>query len=233
MTHFLLSRWLEISWGWLMRMADGEKFAILNRALADFWFVGAHAECDRVVAAIAADLGVPRAPVPRNTSSDLQAHTGWRLLTAAMLEPAQREAIVAGNPLDLALWKTWRGAGFAPVEVHPTPLSATSSKAFFAHELARPWFRLRRLMRRRCIGRRRKAVLVNRANRARAGGRWQLAARDYREALRALPQASAIWAQYGNALKEAGRLAEAEWAYRRALALARPPPTLICSSATR
>lgn len=42
--HFLLSRWLEIPWRRLMVMTDAQKYEILNRALADFWFVGAPAE---------------------------------------------------------------------------------------------------------------------------------------------------------------------------------------------
>ena len=47
--HFLLSRWLEIPWRRLMVMTDAQKYEILNRALADFWFVGAPADCDRVI----------------------------------------------------------------------------------------------------------------------------------------------------------------------------------------
>jgi Flp pilus assembly protein TadD len=54
---------------------------------------------------------------------------------------------------------------------------------------------------------------------ARDAGKWGLAARHYREALRTLPNASAVWVQYGHAVKESGCLAEAEQAYRQSLKL--------------
>src|SRR5579872_3746162 len=122
MAHFLLSRWIEIPWLKLLRMTDSEKYEILNRTLGDFWFVGAHSNCDRVIAAIGADLGVPPVAVPRNTSADLQAHTGWRLVTAETLAPAVRDAIMAQCSLDQAVWESWRAAGFEPAKVRPAAL---------------------------------------------------------------------------------------------------------------
>ena len=59
--------------------------------------------------------------------------------------------------------------------------------------------------------------LVSQGDQARAAGEWELAARYYRAALRAMPEASAIWVQYGHALKETGYVVEAEEAYRQAL----------------
>lgn len=220
MVHFLLSRWLEIPWLKLLRMTDSEKYEILNRTLANFWFVGAHSNCDRVTAAIATDLGVSPVAVPRNTSADLQAHTGWPLVTAETLAPALRSAIMAQSSLDQALWESWRAAGFEPAKVRPAALRPSKRNAFLVHEMIRPWFRLKRFVRRELVGRRPRAVLVNRANRARDAGDWDRAAQDYRKALRALPNAPAIWVQYGNALKEAGLIAEAEQAYHHSLELA-------------
>jgi TPR repeat len=217
--HFLLSRWLEIPWLRLARMADSEKYEILNRTLANFWFVGAHSDCDRVIEAISSDLGAPPVAVARNTSADLQAHTGWRLVTAETLAPSIRDAIMAQSSLDQALWESWSAAGFEPARVQPAALGPGRDKAFVAHEMVRPWFRFRRFIRRELVGRRPSALLVNRANAARNAGEWARAARDYRRALRALPNAPAIWVQYGNALKEAGHLATAERAYREALKL--------------
>ncbi len=90
----------------------------------------------------------------------------------------------------------------------------------FAHEAIRPWFRLHRFVRREWVGRRQpNTAPVYRANRARDAGDWELAARYYRDALRVIPNASAIWVQYGHALKERGHVAEAEQAYRRSLQL--------------
>jgi GT2 family glycosyltransferase len=72
---------------------------------------------------------------------------------------------------------------------------------------------------------RRKPTAVSRADRARDAGQWELAARLYRQALDQDPVNPPIWVQYAHALKESGelrdpdKLAQAELAYRRAVAL--------------
>jgi tetratricopeptide (TPR) repeat protein len=65
---------------------------------------------------------------------------------------------------------------------------------------------------------RRIGALISRADRARGGGRWSVAARFYRKSLDVFPANPPIWVQYGHALKESGRSAEAEAAYRIAIA---------------
>ena len=221
MTHFLLSRWLEVPWLRLAVMPEGQKYALLNETLAGFWFVGGHQHCDRIIAEIGRDLGVPATARPRNTAAELQAHTGWRLLTIDSLSAAGRVAFRTRNALDQALWESWRDAGFAVSEVEPKGFSAERRMAVLGDELVRPWFRLRRFIGRKFAGSGRPvAVLVEGANRARDAAQWALAAQSYREALQAVPRAPAIWVQYGHALKESGCVAEAEDAYRRALALA-------------
>ena len=220
-SHFLLSRWLGIAWPRLVAMADLRKYEILNRMLADFWFVGAHADCDRVIAAIGADLGIPAIAERRNIAAEMQPQTGWRLITADALSPAERAGFVAQNRLDQALWETWRGAGFEPGGVRPPTLGPGRGSGYLMHEAARPWFALGRSVRRRSAAWLRPGAgeALSRANRARDAGEWEMAARQYREALRALPDAWAIWVQYGHALKELGNVAEAERAYRRAIGL--------------
>lgn len=64
---------------------------------------------------------------------------------------------------------------------------------------------------------RRKSVIAL-ADRARDAGDWITAARLYRRALDRNPNNPPIWVQYGHALKESGRLEEAEGAYRTAIA---------------
>jgi glycosyltransferase involved in cell wall biosynthesis len=59
--------------------------------------------------------------------------------------------------------------------------------------------------------------LISRADRARDSRNWGSAARYYREALDLKPDNAGIWVQYGHALKESGKLAEAENAYRQSL----------------
>ena len=65
---------------------------------------------------------------------------------------------------------------------------------------------------------RRVRALISRADRARNGKRWAVAARFYRKSLAARPANPAIWVQYGHALKESARLEKAEAAYRTAIA---------------
>jgi tetratricopeptide (TPR) repeat protein len=61
--------------------------------------------------------------------------------------------------------------------------------------------------------------LISRADRARDARDWVPAAQYYREALDHKPDNPAIWVQYGHALKESGKVAEAEKAYRKSLDL--------------
>src|SRR5271165_1485058 len=73
--------------------------------------------------------------------------------------------------------------------------------------------------------RRRKTDFLALADRARDGRQWELAAQLYRKALDRNRRNPPIWVQYGHALKESGelkdpgKLAQAELAYRRALSL--------------
>lgn len=64
---------------------------------------------------------------------------------------------------------------------------------------------------------RRTVKLIGRADRARDRKDWDTAVRLYGKALRRQPANPPIWVQYGHALKESGRLAEAEQAYRTAI----------------
>ncbi len=65
----------------------------------------------------------------------------------------------------------------------------------------------------------RKESSRTRANRARDARQWELAARFFADELDRDPYAAAIWVQFGHALKEAGRIPEAEAAYRNAVRL--------------
>ncbi|HJU15652.1 MAG TPA: hypothetical protein VJ770_04210, partial [Stellaceae bacterium] len=114
--HWLLARWLELPWPAVMAMSAVRKYDLLNRMLAGFWFVGAYTDCDRLIAALAPDLGVPPRAAPRNSAAEWEKRVEWRPLAAADLTPAARAAILAHSPIDQALWESWRGAGFAARE---------------------------------------------------------------------------------------------------------------------
>jgi hypothetical protein len=88
--HWLLSRWLEIPWATLTRLSDARKYALLNRALASFWFVGDYTDCDRLIASLAAELGVPDTATPRNTARQWQRQVEWRPLRIEELSSADR-----------------------------------------------------------------------------------------------------------------------------------------------
>jgi GT2 family glycosyltransferase/tetratricopeptide (TPR) repeat protein len=69
----------------------------------------------------------------------------------------------------------------------------------------------------RWFNRARRPGSIVMADRARAAGQWEEAARHYKKSLDRNPRNWPIWVQYGHALKEAGRLPEAEAAYRQAI----------------
>jgi tetratricopeptide (TPR) repeat protein len=215
--HLVLADWLEIPWARLLAMPQARKYDLLNEALARFWFVGAHSDCDRLLAALAPDLEVPGEAPPRNTAREWRRQTGWRPLAEEELAGATRSAFRARNPLDHALWESWRDAGFAPRTVRPGPLDPAQRGGFRAHELARPVFYAVRLLRR--DGRLRRRIGIAPGDAARDARDWPAAVRRYRAALAEMPDAPAIWVQYGHALKETGDIAAAEAAYRRSLAL--------------
>ncbi len=219
-SHFLLSRWLEIPRRQLIFIPDDQKYAILNQVMARFWFVGAHSDCNRIISAISGELGIPPLARWRNSSAEAQIHTGWRLLTEKSLSRATCEALRAKNALDQRLWDSWSAAGFEPAKVRPLPLASAGKRTGLAHEAIRPWHRLRRYIFREWVGRRQpSAAIVDHADRARDAGDWEVAAYHYREALRVIPNASAIWVQYGHSLKECGHLRQAEECYRRSVQL--------------
>jgi tetratricopeptide (TPR) repeat protein len=221
--HRLLARWLEIPWPRLMAMSGAQKYRLLNEMLAGFWFVGSHADCNRLIAAIAPDLGAPPTARVRNTAQQWQKQIYWEPLTEEALSPAQRQAVLARNPLDTAIWESWRSAGFDTTAVSPRPLEAGAGDGFVAHEMVRPAFLMARRLRRSGLwrsGERSRSGLRSgfaKADRARYAGQWRLAADHYRRALAEEPRAPAIWVQYGHVLKLCGEPAAAEQAYRESL----------------
>ena len=223
--HRLLARWLEIPWPRLMVMSAAEKYRILNEMLASFWFVGSHADCDRLIAAIAPDLGAPPTARARNTAQQWQKQIYWEPLTAEDLSSRQRQAVLSRNRLDTAIWESWRSAGFDTAAVCPRPLEAGAGNGFVEDEAVRPAFLLARWLRRSGLWRseeRSRSGLRSgfaRADEARAAGQWRLAADHYRRALDEEPRAPAIWVQYGHMLKLCGEPAAAEQAYRESLRL--------------
>ena len=204
--HFLLSRWVELS----SAQIDGdvrqrENINILNNALAGFWFVGAHSDCDRVIAAIGADLRVPPVAAPRNTSADAAGSyrmaAGDRTVAVAVdprRDPGEksprlrfvgelgRGRVRTGKVRPAALERATEHDGFGPRGDSPLVPAAP---------LCPP-----RMGRAPAPAPGRSIAPTALATRATGNS----PRRHYRDALRAIPKASAIWVQYGHALKEAG-----------------------------
>jgi tetratricopeptide (TPR) repeat protein len=195
----------------------------VNEMLAGFWFVGSHSDCDRLIAAVAPDLGAPPTARARNTAQQWRKQVYWPPLTAEDLSPAQRQAVLSRNPLDTAIWQSWRSAGLDTASIRPLPLESGAGDGFVAQEMARPAFLTARWLQRSGLwrsGGRSKTGLRSgfaKADQARYAGQWRLAAERYRRALDEEPRAPAIWVQYGHVLKLCGELAAAEQAYRESL----------------
>jgi len=138
--YFLLWQWCEIPWPLMAVMTEKRKYEVLNETLSAFWFVGSYSECDRLIASIAPDLGVPSVAWRRNTAEEWQKLVDWQPVKAAELSPAARRAILANSSLDQALWESWSGAGFDTASVRPLRFDPSWECLFSLHSVARPAF---------------------------------------------------------------------------------------------
>jgi len=204
----LLWYWLELPLARMLSTGDERKYELLNEALAGFWFVGSHHDCDRLLAAIAADLRVPPVAPRRNTTPQWQKRIAWTPLKADDLPASTREAILARNPVHDSLWHSWRHAGFETAQLVPTPFRRSRDGEIGLSDL------IRGVLADRVI-----APIWREAGRATKARQWPRAARLYRKALRRVPGSPEVWVQYGHALKESGDPAGAEAAYRHAIEL--------------
>jgi tetratricopeptide (TPR) repeat protein len=205
----LLWYWLEMPLRTLLATGDPRKYETLNESLAGFWFVGSYQDGDRLLAAVASNLGIPTAAARKNTTSEWRKRVAWRPLRAEDLSAATRDAILAKNPIHEALWQGWRDAGFETAGRAPAALRMGGGGQLGLRDLARAVLADRFI-----------APIWRRIGQACRARDWPRAVRLYREALRQAPNAPEIWVQYGHALSEIGDVAGAAAAYRRAAGLA-------------
>jgi len=137
MAHFILHHWLEIPWPVLAVRSAAWKYARLNAALRGFWFVGDVGLCDALVAELSRDFGIPPKARRRNTERAWLGRVSWSPLRAEDLPADLPAGILAANPLDRALWESWKGAGLDTAGVAPVPLPAREGPSFLMHELGR------------------------------------------------------------------------------------------------
>jgi len=89
----------------MIAMSEERKYSTLNETLSRFWFVGAHTDCDRLIAAIATDLKVPSVASCRNTAEEWHKRVEWQPVNADKLSVVSREAILTNSPIDQAYGK--------------------------------------------------------------------------------------------------------------------------------
>jgi len=204
----LLWYWLELPLSTMLSSSDARKYELLNEAIAGFWFVGSYTDCDRLLAVVAADLGVPAAAPPRNTTEQWRRRVDWRPLQVDDLTPSMREMILARNPVHEALWQSWRHAGRGAAGVVPRAFRGSTTGQIGARDLVRAMLADRAI-----------PPLWQKTARAVKQRDWPRATAFYRKALAQAPGMPDVWLQYGNVLHQSGDLAGAEAAYRRAVEL--------------
>lgn len=211
----LLAFWLEMPVSAFLRTSDERKYELLNKALADFWFVGSYRDCNRLIAAVADDLEVPPVATATNTSAAWERRIDWQPLRAADLTADMRAAILARNPIHHALWQSWHEAGFDASRLRPRPLSPERRGRIGFGTLLRAALYHHRVG----IGELNAEYVWEPAARAAEARDWPRAVALYTKALQHVPRFPGVWVQYGHSLKESGNIAAAEKAYRRAIEL--------------
>jgi hypothetical protein len=150
LTHFILRNFLEIRWPKILLLREEQKWALVNRFLSSFWFVGDYGRCGELIAAVAPDLGVPDRAVPQNICSGRSNHPNWRPLSHDDLPDSMVRRIRDENPLDQLLWQTWQLAGHDVAGVQVAALEERSSRfGFTANESLRVFFQAGRRAARR------------------------------------------------------------------------------------
>lgn len=145
-THFILSRWLELSWAELLTLDPAKKWEIVNNELSSFWYVGDYTNCNELCSLISREIGIPEEFERANTSAKWAGQTHWAPLTIDALSENQIALVNSKSQLDLALWTTWRDARTNVAGV--TPRSNSTPRSFLLTESLRPIFATRRRLQR-------------------------------------------------------------------------------------
>jgi hypothetical protein len=147
-THFLLSTWLELSMAKLLTMEPAQKLALVQQSFARFWFVGDYSRCDELCRELSAELGISQEVRRQNTREQWQERVSWKPLTAIDLDAREWALLKDRNKLDLALWESWKDAGFNTAGVRVGPHYTKPARSFALTECARPAFATRRRLQR-------------------------------------------------------------------------------------
>lgn len=142
--HFILKRYLEIPAPKLYLMSDFGKARILSETLSGFWFVGRYLDCDRLIDAIADELGVEGGAERQNTLDQWRRRSSWRATSLEALDETDFKLINRENRLDQWLYDTWAQSGFERRRIAPFTGSAIGRTRSYLRELRRPYYQVKR-----------------------------------------------------------------------------------------
>ena len=148
-THYILRRFLELSWARVAGLSDEDKYDLVNAFLSKFWYVADYRLCNDLIYAIGTRLGVAGAATPKNTQAQWEHHVGWKSLEHADLSTGMIARIESENLIDQRLWETWRGARNEVAQVRPRALGNPRATGFISDEAVRLVNQIARRMQRR------------------------------------------------------------------------------------
>lgn len=128
---FLLVNYLEISWARLLTMSAAEKFDRISEAFQDFWFVGDYRQCDRLIATVSDEFGIPDQAPRANVLES-------KKLTVDKVPQTMKDRIAADCALDQAVYDAWATRGFREKDPVAVPAPRTRGlPGVLGHEAAR------------------------------------------------------------------------------------------------
>lgn len=136
-THFLLERWLELSWLELIRMPDEKKVALLDEIMGSIHHVAQIGDTDALVEKVSGEIGISPMAQRRNTAEEKQQQTGWKIVRLGDISEADRTELKARTNLDRYLWRRW-------VLKDNAPFTRDATQGFAQTEFVRPRYQVER-----------------------------------------------------------------------------------------
>lgn len=131
-THFLLTRYLEVPQSSIWRLPPRDRLALLDEALASFAFVATYKSCNDFLARLSADMGIPADFETRNV-------TPTKTTTEETVSASLRQQILEENALDAVFFEKYRNRGWSPTQLGASPGSFSDDRwRAIRRDLSRP-----------------------------------------------------------------------------------------------
>lgn len=131
-SHFILTRYLEVPVTALWRMSSRERLQRIEEAFADFAYVATFKSCNDFLTRVSCELGIPQTFEVVNVNSN-------KLVTQDSLPAALQQRIIEENAVDSALFEKYRYRGWAPDQLGPSPQALRDSRwQALCRDLQRP-----------------------------------------------------------------------------------------------